>query len=205
MTSKPPSLSSDWGFIAAIIAGEGDVEITDIAAALRSAGPEIDDLIELLHTQDVAYVLQARWFEPDDEALHKLLDALERLLFVHRSIVPAPMQHYIADLIDPPPKPRGRPKRARTPMRVVQLEIRERKKAEKDVADMEDLLRRHGDDRAAMKAFAQARRVTLQAARRRYKKSKRLVEEAEAELQELHKQHAQPAIGRNGQCSDQNG
>src|SRR5262249_42159594 len=112
MTGKPhPPFSHDWGFIAALIAGGATAKKTDIAGALRKATPEIDNLLNLLHTPDVVNLIQMRrvgliqmrGVAPEDEVLlGRLFDALEALLFVPLSVVPAKVQHHIADLIDPP-------------------------------------------------------------------------------------------------------
>jgi hypothetical protein len=197
MASEPRSLFSDWSLIAAMIDGAATVKNSDIAAALRSATPEIDSLIALLHTPDVMSLLQMREVKPDDEVLEKLFDALESLLFNKLSVVPARVQHYIADLIERPHRPVGRPRRPVSPMQLVQRESREREKAQRDIDEVNDLIARHGSEIAAIKALARARQITVQSARRRYQKSKRCVEKANAEFLEL-------AGLQDGRRADQN-
>jgi hypothetical protein len=184
MASKPLSFWQQWDTIVAMIAGGATIRTSDIAAALRSATPEIDNLIQLLHTPEVAFLLQSRHIERNGEVLERLLDALYSLLFAPLSVVPVSVQHYLADVIEPPARPRGRPKRPITPMRREQIEREELKKARKDVADMDELLARLGNDKAAMEAFAQRRQIDPPSARRRYRQSKRRVERADAELQQ---------------------
>jgi len=70
-------------------------------------------------------------------------------------------------------------------MRLVQIEIEQQEKARKDVAEMDALLARHGNERGAIKAFAQEKSITEPRARRRYQDSKKLVEKADAEVPNL--------------------
>src|SRR3569833_1349616 len=109
MTGKSyPPMSQHWSFLAAIIATGGTPKKADIVASLRMATPEIDNIIKLLHTPEVAYFLQTT--EPRDAVVEQFVEALRALMFRPMDVVPADVQHYVADLLDPPPSPAGRPK-----------------------------------------------------------------------------------------------
>jgi hypothetical protein len=141
----------------------------------------------LLHTPEIVSILQTRLLAPDGKVVGILFDALEALLFKPLPVVPADVQHFIADLIDPPPRPAGRPAQQSTPMRQVQRGIEKRKRAESDIVEMERLITLHGTDAAAFQAFADQTGTTSASVKRRYRRAMQTVEVARVELQEAVK------------------
>jgi hypothetical protein len=67
MISKPcPPFFHHWDFIEVMIASGATVKKSDIAAALRNAGPEIDNFLDLLQTPAVRDLLLPIYLLPSD-------------------------------------------------------------------------------------------------------------------------------------------
>jgi hypothetical protein len=181
----------DWSCIKVLIENGATPDKSDIVGALRNATSEIDDIIHLMHTAEVAAFLQGLR-EDLDPAVEQFIDTLNELLFKCLPIIPAEVQHYIADLIDPPKRAAHRPKQKLTDMARVLREHRKLDQARQDVDEMKALLaRHHGDEKAAFAAFAktkgksEAKRrigITVAQAKRRYRQAAKLVEPDPAEL-----------------------
>jgi hypothetical protein len=191
MSGKSPYPSSPWqhwSSIAMLVANGGIPEKSDIAAALRSATSEIDDLVRLIHTEEVhAFLNGFAASMLDDPVVEQFLGKLKAMFLRPLPIVPAVAQRYIANIIDPPKRPAHRPKRGElTDVCRQQLENRKLAQARQDVADMKALLVQHrGDEAAALAAFARTRGksaakqksgITVPAAKRRYRQSALAVE-----------------------------
>ena len=173
-----------------LVANGGIPEKSDIAAALRNAPPELDDLCRLIHTAEVHTFLNVKGLAAhmlDDPIVAQFLDALRVFPFRSFPFIPAQVQRYVADTIDPPERPNHRPKRGElTDVRRQQLENRKLAQARQDVAEMKALLVHcHGNEAAAFDALAKtkgksvAKRksgITVPAAKRRYRQSALAVE-----------------------------
>src|SRR3569833_261315 len=148
------------------------------------ATPEIDNIIKLLHTPEVAYFLQTT--EPRDAVVEQFVEALRALMFRSMDVVPADVQHYVADLLDPPPRPAGRPKVSLNDMQRLQRELRQRERDREDIAQVEALMTPGGSKVDAIRNFAKAKRkrsMTLDAAKRRYYEAKQRLDLYDAEMQ----------------------
>jgi len=178
-----------WSWIAALIAGGAINDKRDIAGARRNATSEIYDIFRLMRTPEVAFFLEfpPEGLDPVVEQFIAALDALQRT--TNPPIVPAKVQHYIADLIDPPKRSAHRPKWKQTDMLREQRENQKLEQGRQDLAEMEALLARHGTEAAALAEFARAKVITVPAAKRRYRQAAKMVEAADSrdaeELQRL--------------------
>jgi hypothetical protein len=182
------NLKQHWSYIAMLIANGATPDKRDIAGALRDATPEIDDITRLMHTPEVAAFLQVRQ-EGFDPAVEQFIGALSVLLFKSLPIIPAEVQHYIADLIDPPKRPAHRPKQKLTDMARMQRELQKLDKARQDVDQMRALQARHGTEAAALAEFARARGITVPRAKRRYRQATEKVKVDRAQMASVIEQY----------------
>jgi hypothetical protein len=108
----PRQLFGDWHTIEMQLGSGYTLEKHHLIAALRGATPEIDHLLQLMHTSEVMAFLQVRLElkEKVSPAVGQFLDALEDMLFKPLPVIPASLQHHIANLIEGKMGQVGRPK-----------------------------------------------------------------------------------------------
>jgi hypothetical protein len=105
-------LFEDWQTIEMLLGTGYTLEKQHVVAALRSATPEVDNLLQLMHTPEVMGFLQVRLElkEKVSSPVEQFLNALEDMLFKPLPVIPASVQHHIANLIEGKMRQVGRPK-----------------------------------------------------------------------------------------------
>jgi hypothetical protein len=189
-----PLPTQDWLYIAGLVTEGGIPKKSDIAGALRSATPKIDDLIRLMLMPEVYTFLQGKELAAemlDDPVVEQFLGALKALLYSPLQIIPAEVQHCIADLLTQ--KRKGRPKQTPT-----QLELAQWRKAE-DLTKAIRIIRRKND----MCSLAQAcsiygkeqraggKMVETESVKREYRKALEITKRRRAEYAAIFKRSAQ--------------
>jgi hypothetical protein len=108
----PRQLFGDWHTIEMQLGSGYTLEKHHLIAALRGATPEVDHLLQLMHTSEVMAFLQVRLElkEKVSPPVGQFLDALEDMLFKPLPVIPASLQHHIANLIEGKMGQVGRPK-----------------------------------------------------------------------------------------------
>jgi hypothetical protein len=105
-------LFENWEAIEMLLETGYAFEKQHVVGALRSATPEVDNLLKLMRTSEVMAFLQVR-LELKEEVsppVEQFLNALEDMLFKHLPVIPASVQHHIANLIEGKMGQVGRPK-----------------------------------------------------------------------------------------------
>jgi phosphatidylserine/phosphatidylglycerophosphate/cardiolipin synthase-like enzyme len=105
-------LFAEWHTIEMQLASGYALEKQHVIAALRSATPDVDHLLQLMHTPQVMAFLQVRLElkEKVSPPVDQFLNALEDMLFKSLPIIPASVQRHIANLIEGKMGQVGRPK-----------------------------------------------------------------------------------------------
>ncbi|CCE06524.1 hypothetical protein BRAS3843_1740016 [Bradyrhizobium sp. STM 3843] len=107
-----------------------------VVAALRSATAEVDDLLRLMHTPEVMAFLQIRLElkEKVSPPVEQFLDALQDMLFKPLPVIPASVQHHVANLIEGKAGQVGRPK-----LHPIRAESEQHQRAEKLIREVRRL------------------------------------------------------------------
>jgi hypothetical protein len=135
-SSNDRHLFEDWRTIEMQLGTGYAPEKQHVVGALRSATPEVDNLLQLMHTSEVMDFLQVRLElkEKVSPSVEQFLDALQDMLFKPLPVIPASVQHYIANLIEGKIGQVGRPK-----LHPIQVQSVQHRRAEKLIREVRRL------------------------------------------------------------------
>jgi hypothetical protein len=129
-------LFAEWHTIEMQLASGYALEKQHVIAALRSATPDVDHLLQLMHTPQVMAFLQVRLElkEKVSPPVDQFLNALEDMLFKSLPIIPASVQRHIANLIEGKMGQVGRPK-----LHPIRAQSEQHRRAEKLIREVRRL------------------------------------------------------------------
>jgi hypothetical protein len=127
-SSNDRQLFENWHSIEMHLGTGYAPEKRHVVAALRCATPEVDNLLQLMHTPEVMGFLQVRLElkEKVSPPVEQFLNTLEDMLFRSLPVIPASVQHHIANLIEGKMGQVGRPK-----LHPIRAESEQHRRAEK--------------------------------------------------------------------------
>lgn len=135
-SSNDRQLFEDWHTIEMQLGTGYAPEKQHVVVALRGATPEVDNLLQLMHTSEVMWFLQVRLDlkEKVSPPVEQFLDALQDMLFKPLPVIPASVQHHIANLIEGKMVQVGRPK-----LHPIRVQSEQHRRAEKLIREVRRL------------------------------------------------------------------